>query len=134
MHDLISDGPGLLGVFLFGAPVVHAADNLPIIPDQEDPIVSIVTIQFFAGAKTQRQAPIKKDPSGTYKPGHSIAPIGARASVAQFLASEQKALNTGAAPVPVHIDPDGVIVKLQAGELKPEDIERILKEDLGVTT
>jgi thiol-disulfide isomerase/thioredoxin len=44
------------------------------------------------------------------------------------------AVEVGTFPTTYFLNADGVIVKMQAGELKPEDIERILKEDLGVTT
>jgi thiol-disulfide isomerase/thioredoxin len=36
-------------------------------------------------------------------------------------------------PTTYFLNADGVIVKMQSGELKPEDIESILKNDLGVT-
>ena len=35
-------------------------------------------------------------------------------------------------PTTYFLNADGVIVKMQSGELKPEDIESILKNDLGV--
>jgi thiol-disulfide isomerase/thioredoxin len=43
------------------------------------------------------------------------------------------AVEVGTFPTTFFLNADGIIVKMQAGELKSEDIERILKEDLGVT-
>ena len=44
------------------------------------------------------------------------------------------AVEVGTFPTTFFLNAEGVIVKMQAGELTPEDIEKILKEDLGVTT
>jgi hypothetical protein len=43
------------------------------------------------------------------------------------------AVQVGTFPTTYFLNAEGVIVKMQAGELKSDDIETILRDDLGVT-
>ena len=46
---------------------------------------------------------------------------------------ELSAVGVATFPTTFFLNAKGVIVKMQSGELKPDEIEEILKKDLGVT-